>query len=92
MAVIPFTNPERSGVAGAPVFPSGAKAITKSDTDTFDHPVAIYVGVTGDVAVMPSNGSAAVTFAAVPAGAMVPCMVVAVKSTGTTASSLVAVY
>lgn len=92
MSVIAFTNQQIPASGGVPFFPSGAKAITKSDTDTFAIPVAVYVGVTGNVVVTPANGASNVTFVGVPAGAMLPCMVTAVLSTNTTASSLVGIY
>jgi hypothetical protein len=92
MASIDNTRPpSQSGIAGIPAFPSGAIAITPSDADTFLQPVAVYVGATGNVAVTPASGGANVTFVGLPAGAMVPCMVRAVLSTGTTATSLIGV-
>lgn len=92
MAAVDNTRPVSvSGVEGIPAFPGGAKAITPSDADTFVKPVAVYVGTAGDVAVRPANGDVAVTFVGVPAGSMVPVMVSAVLSTGTTASNLVGV-
>jgi hypothetical protein len=54
--------------------------------------VVVYVGVTGNVAVVCWNASVPVTFTAIPAGDFVPCAVKAVYSTGTTASSLSGVY
>lgn len=92
MASIDNTRPaSQSGVDGIPAFPSGAVAITPADADTFLKPVAVYVGGTGNVAVTPANGGADVIFVGVPAGTMVPCMVRAVLSTGTTATSLIGV-
>lgn len=91
MAEISCPNPSNPGPV-VPVFPGGAKAITPADADTFAVPVAVYVGVTGNVAVTPANGGANVTFVGVPAGAVLPIMVRAVLSTGTTATSLVACY
>ncbi len=92
MSEITFLSQQIPASGGIPFFPSGAKAITKSDTDTFAIPVALYVGVTGNVVVTPANGVTDVTFTGVPAGAMLPVMVKAVKSTSTTASGFVAIY
>lgn len=65
----------------------GAAAITKSDSvpNNFD---AIYVGTTGDVAVQMLNGET-VTFATVPAGAILPVKVQKVMSTNTTAAAMI---
>lgn len=49
---------------------------------------ALYVGVTGSVAVETSDGTV-VNFVAVPAGTILPLQIRKVKSTGTGASSLV---
>ena len=49
----------------------------------------IYVGVTGDVKVVPAGGSVGVVFKAVPAGAVLPIRCKKVLSTGTTATDLV---
>lgn len=67
-----------------------AKAITKSDADVYDRGFYVYVGVAGDVAVLPEGSATSVTFAGMQAGCVLPCKVKAVLSTGTTASSLVA--
>jgi hypothetical protein len=91
MAVVTYPKPSIFA-AGMPKYPTNAATIAPSDTNTFSTPVAVYVGSTGDVAVLPASGAAAVTFAGLPAGAMVPVMCSAVLATGTTASQLVAVY
>ncbi|WP_332823567.1 spike base protein, RCAP_Rcc01079 family [Stutzerimonas kunmingensis] len=80
-----------SATAACPVKQDGGKAITKSDTDIFSAPVAVYVGGAGVVTCTPANGGADVAVT-VPAGGMVPFRVLAVKSTGTTATLMVAVY
>jgi hypothetical protein len=68
-----------------------AEAVTPSDsTDLVIVSRALYVGVTGDVAVVMASG-AAVTFVGVAAGSMLPIRVSRVKSTGTSAASIVAV-
>lgn len=90
MAVLTFPNPTYPSDS-QPQFPRSAKAITKSDTDTFERPVNVYVGGAGDVVVIPAGGQAAVTFTA-QAGSVLPVMVTAVKSASTTATGLVAIY
>ena len=92
MAVIDNSSPpSQSGIPGIPTFPSAAVVITPSDADTFLKPVAVYVGATGNVRIVPANGGAALTFVGLPAGSMVPCLARAVYSTGTTATSLIGV-
>lgn len=67
-------------------------AITKSDTTTYSPPFrGVYVGVTGDLAVMMAHDSIAVTYVAVPAGSLLPICVKQIMSTGTTAGSIVGI-
>lgn len=66
----------------------GAFAVTPSDS-TVIAARALYVGVSGDVAVICKGGSAAVTFVGHPVGYM-PVEVTKVMSTGTTATDIVA--
>lgn len=58
----------------------------------FSTPVTVYCGSAGNIAVVPENGNPSVTFSNVPAGQVLPCRVVQVLATGTTATSLVGVY
>ena len=86
-------TPNNSNMQPAlPGFPGAAFAITKSDSDTFAQPVTVFVGGAGDVAILPANGGAAVTFKGLPAGSVVPCRAIAVMSTNTSATDMVAVY
>lgn len=76
-------------------WPSGpaydAVAVVTSDATDLTNPArALYIGVTGDVKVRTWGGSV-VTFTAVPVGFM-PVSVVRVFATGTTASSIVALW
>lgn len=66
-------------------------AITKNDaTDLTTLKIkGIWVGGTGDVAVMGLNDAAAITLSAVPAGTLLPVMPKRVMATGTTATLLV---
>lgn len=76
-----------------PSFPSHAFAITTSDVDTYDPPVNVYVGVAGNVAIVPSrgDGSTAVTFVGLAAGSVLPCKALKVMATNTTATTLVGI-
>ena len=67
-----------------------AVAVTKSDSTVLTETRGLYVGVEGDVAV--TIGGANVTFVGVPSEAILPIRVTKVLSTGTTASSIVALY
>lgn len=70
----------------------GYYAITPSDTT--DEAVdfrGIYVGVTGNVVVVPRTGSA-VTFVGAQAGSIIPVRGKRVNSTSTTATNLVGLY
>lgn len=92
MAEIAVIQSEGRGGALAPTLPSAAKAITPSDTDTYSRPIAVFVGVTGDVAIVPWVGdrSTVVVFKGIPAGSVVPCLAYKVMSTNTTATGMVA--
>lgn len=66
---------------------SAAVVMTKSDTaSNIAH--AIYVGGTGDVAVVTAGGNS-VIFSAVPAGTLIPIHIRQLLSTGTTATLIV---
>lgn len=68
-----------------------AEAVTPSDaTDLAIVSRALYVGATGNLSVIMLSG-VTVTFVGVPAGALLPLRVSRVRSTGTTASSVVAI-
>lgn len=69
-----------------------AAAVTPNDvTPLTNRAMALYVGGTGAVVVITAGGET-VTFAAVPAGAILPVVVATVKATGTTATSILALY
>lgn len=91
MALITFSN-ITSVSPQCPTLPDGAKALTKSDTDTYNTAIIVYCGGTGDIAVVPVNGAGSVTFTNFPAGQVLPVRVVQVLSTGTTATGLVGIY
>lgn len=68
-----------------------AAAITKNDTTLIGLTRGLFVGGAGAVTVRMANG-ANVTFAAVPAGCVLPICCDRVLSTGTDATSIVALY
>lgn len=69
-----------------------AAAITPHNTNDLSSVTnGIYVGSSGDIAVLMSDG-AAVTFVAAVAGSVLPIRVKRVKATGTTATNLVALW
>lgn len=65
------------------------EAITKSDATTYTGIRSIYVGGAGDVTAVDASGNA-VLFAAVPAGTTLPIQPTMIKSTGTSATGIVA--
>ena len=68
-------------------------AITKNDSSDLAFVTrGIYVGVTGDLAVILDADSSAVTFVGLAAGIIHPLAVKRVMSTNTTATSIVGVY
>jgi hypothetical protein len=66
---------------------TGAVAVSPNNTTQVDF-VGLYIGVAGDVTVTGGDG-VDVTFPGVPAGKDIPMLVTRVKSSGTTASSIV---
>lgn len=69
-----------------------AEAITKSDaTNITGVARALYVGGAGNVAAVMMDG-VAITFASVPAGAIIPIRFTRINSTNTTATNMVALY
>lgn len=74
--------------AGLAAPSSYAFAVTPAnDTDLLYVTRSIYVGGTGDLVVTTQAGE--VTFAAVPAGAILPVRATQIQSTGTTATNIV---
>lgn len=66
-----------------------AVVITPSDATRFIPPLrGVYVGVTGNVAVITAGGST-ITFSNVPAGFILPVWCQAVMSTNTTATTMI---
>jgi hypothetical protein len=69
----------------------GAAAVTPSDSVQIFHTRGLYIGVAGNVKCTMVNGNV-VTFVGVLAGTILPVQVELVWATGTTASSIVALY
>ena len=75
--------------------PAGVlRAVTPhASNDLTDGPCrALWIGGTGDIAVIAKDDTAAVTIVGVPAGTVLPISAKAVRVTGTTATSIVALY
>lgn len=83
---------DRNGTAEVSDAPGiDAAAVTKSDATVLNETRGIYVGGAGDVAVRMISGNS-VTFVGVQAGTLLPIRVDKVLSTGTNATSIVAIY
>lgn len=69
---------------------AGATAVTTSDTTTYDPPGrALYVGVTGNVAVRMAGDLSTVTFVGVQGGTVLSICVDRVMATNTTATNII---
>ena len=68
-----------------------ASVVVPSDTATLDQCAQIYVGGAGNIAVTTSDGDE-VTFVGVLKGTILPVLILQVKSTGTTATNMLATY
>jgi hypothetical protein len=75
----------------AAVTPSNTVDIPSVSGGTSNNGCVLYVGGAGDLKVDTVGGDA-VTFVAVPAGSFIPVQVKRVYSTGTTATSIVALW
>ena len=71
----------------------GARSVTPHDTNVLTGGTcrALYIGVTGDVVIGLADEGTAVTFKAVPVGVL-QVQARIVKSTGTTATDILALY
>jgi hypothetical protein len=68
-----------------------AVAVTPSDATSFEPTRGLYIGAAGNVAVSMVDGGNA-TFVGVAAGSVLPVQVTKVLATGTTATSVLALY
>jgi hypothetical protein len=81
------------GNQGADSPARNAVAVAPSDTNDLGFVTrGLYVGGAGDVTVNMVNSGATVLFKAVPAGTLLPISTSRVLATGTTATSIVAVW
>lgn len=74
-----------------PMFPGDAAAVTPNDSTNLSQPSVIYVGGAGNVKVRTAQGTD-VTFTGVLGGTVIPVQVIRVWSTGTTATTMTAVF
>jgi hypothetical protein len=82
-------RPGNSGIQASPMF----GVVTPSDTVDLPYITrGIYVGAAGDVAVVPANGGSPVVFAGVAAGTILPIQVSRIRTTGSTSTSIIALY
>ena len=87
------------GRLGAPVNAGTAcadrvRAVTPNDSTNLPlgTATALWIGGAGDVAIIAEGDTSAVTIVAIPAGTILPIRTKRVLSTGTTATSIVALY
>ena len=85
------TSTPATHTGAAATAPAGyGVAVTPSDSVVIPMTRALYVGVGGNIRVTDINDN--VTYANVPSGSILPVQVSKVFATGTTASSIVALY
>jgi hypothetical protein len=70
----------------------GGIAVTPSDATVLTPTKGLYIGGAGNVTVDFADGTTGVLLTAVAVGTLYPISVVKVKSTGTTATAIVAIY
>jgi hypothetical protein len=79
--------------ADATVSAHRAATVTTSDTTIFVQPTrALYVGGAGNITVDMADGGSSVLFVGVQGGTLLPIQVTRIYATGTTATSIVALY
>lgn len=82
---------DRSSTQDGPA--TGAEPITPSNTVEMDAiSRGIYVGVGGDIVVVPASGDGTILFKGAVAGSIIPIRAKRVNATGTTATDLVSLY
>lgn len=82
-------RPGNSGIQASPIF----GVITPNDNTDLPYITrGVYVGVTGDVSVVAAGNGATVVFAGVAGGTILPIQVTRIRATGTTSTSVVALY
>jgi hypothetical protein len=92
MERVPMADKFSNHSVGLTAPATNAFAITTSNSDDLAHVTrALYVGVTGNIAVVMKNGDS-VIFTNVPAGTVLPIRAARVSATGTTAQDMVGLY
>lgn len=84
-----LNSTDQPGLVGPCEF--GAAITPNDSTDLTVTSRAIYVGGGGDIALITKGGST-ITLAGAAAGSVIPIRAVRIKATGTTATSLVAIW
>jgi hypothetical protein len=79
--------------ADATVSAHRASAVTTSDSTIYGQPTrALYIGAAGNLTVDMADGGSSVLFVGVQGGTLLPIQVTRIYATGTTATSIVALY
>jgi hypothetical protein len=79
--------------ADATVSAHRASAVTTSDATIYVQPTrALYIGAAGNLTVDMADGGSSVLFVGVQGGTLLPIQVTRIYATGTTATSIVALY
>jgi hypothetical protein len=79
--------------ADATVSAHRASAITTSDSTIYGQPTrALYIGAAGNLTVDMADGGSSVLFVGVQGGTLLPLQVTRIYATGTSATSIVALY
>lgn len=79
--------------ADATVSAHRAAAVTTSDSTIYQQPTrALYIGAAGNLTVDMADGGSSVLFVGVQGGTLLPIQVTRIYATGTTATSIVALY
>ena len=89
MITAPFTGLSPSDAAPA----NDYVTITPNDSNDLNRVCrGLYIGTTGDLAIIGQPGSSAVTFSNVAAGTVLPLRASRVMATNTTAANIIALY
>lgn len=79
--------------ADATVSAHRASAVTTSNSTVYEQPTrALYIGAAGNLTVDMADGGSSVLFVGVQGGTLLPIQVTRIYATGTTATSIVALY
>ena len=90
MTGLSYQNAKRTADSTHPVI--HGDAVTPSNTTILPIFRALWVGVGGSVSIIEADGTTTTDYAGVPNGYLLPVQGVGVRTTGTSASSIVALY